>query len=829
MLKSYFKVALRALAKQKGYAAINIFGLSVGLASAILIFLYIHSELSYDSQFPNADNTYRLGVQFIDGEGNIDNGIWVPGGWSSYLRDQMSEVVNASKYWWFGNPASLRRPESDRILLTEEMYWVDKDMHEVMYFPLIKGNKEKALEAPGSMTLSETAARELFGDEDPMDQQITLKHPWATDNQELALTITGVYEDYPENTHFKPKYLVNYHSLKPYFNFGDQSFEEGTESLNNGFFWSYIVAKPETDQKVLEDRLASLIEEQIRNNPSEVEENSEVNPIVVKVTDMHFDEEIPWQNEGGGSMVYIYTFASIAFLIIAIACINYMNLATARSAKRSKEVGLRKSLGSERPQLILQFMLESFVMVLLAFLVGIALVALFLPLFNELAAKRIAFTELFDGTLLMIILGLLVFVSFISGSYPALFLSGFNPVRVLKGKFAFSKGSNILRKVLISVQFGIAIILLISTIIVIRQMEMIQKSKLNKAGDQIVSIRHGGTAPFDRYQTFKNFVLQDPDIEMVTFGNHLPRLDYFGPLDVPFRFPDIDEEEHEWHTFHVDYDFVKTFDLEVIAGRGFEHGNTADSTALVINETACKALGKTPQEMVDQAISTPTMNGYFNYDYDRIRTGKVIGVVKDFPYQSAYHKIEPLALSASPHFIDRILYVKIPDGKFQEKLAHLETVWKQVYPGIGFDYWFVNDEFNRMYTSERRIASLSRNFSGLAIFITCIGLFGLASFIAEQKTKEIGIRKALGASSAQILGLLLLLFLRVLIFASLVAVPLSYYLSDRWLDNFAYQTPMSWFIFILGVGVIMFLTVLTVSYESLKASLANPVKSLRYE
>ncbi|MEQ8573100.1 FtsX-like permease family protein [Fulvivirga sp.] len=831
MLKNYFTVALRAFAKQKVYAVINILGLSVGLAAALLIFLYLHSELTYDRQFERSEDTYILGVKFIDKEGNQYPNTYVPGGWTTYLKENLESVTGGIRTMWMGMPASIHYVPDDRMIMTEDILWVQSNFHEFMYFPVITGNREKALENPTGMAISKSSARDLFGDEDPIGKQVTLRHSFATNNQPLELTVSAVYEDYPQNIHIRPKYIVNYYALRPFQQFPPGvTFEQYEEHMYQGGYQSYILTKPDTDEETLLAGMNTMIDQVFADNPNLAEEfEGTVEPVVRNVQDIHFDKEYAWVTEGGGDITYIYTFASIALLIIIIACINYMNLATARSAKRSKEVGLRKSLGGERQQLVGQFMMESFLMVFLSFLIALLLVVVILPEFNGLASTSIPYSALFSTGILLSMFGLLLFVAFMSGIYPALFLSAMNTIDTLKGKFTFSKGSNILRKSLIGFQFVIAIILLISTVIAVNQMSMMQSSKLNEAGDQILSIRHGGTADYNKYATFKNMLKQDPDLQYVTFGNHLPRLDFFGPLGVPYKFPDVTDEEYEWNTFNVDYDFIKTYGLELIEGRDFQIGNTSDSLSIVINEKACVALGKTPAEMVGTAMSYPKVNGYFNYDYEQPQTGQVVGVVKDFPYQSAYQAIDPLVISPRPHAIDRILYVKLPEGKFQEKIALIEKVWKQVYPGVGLDYWFVNDEFERMYVLERRVSALATNFAGLAIFITCVGLFGLASFTTEQKTKEIGIRKALGASNFQILFLLLKLFLQILIVAALIAIPVSYFLSEWWLQNFVYQTPMTWTLFGGSILAITLLTVITVSFESLKASLSDPVKALRYE
>ncbi|MDV3310555.1 MAG: ABC transporter permease [Cyclobacteriaceae bacterium] len=832
MLRNYLIMAFRTFSKQKLHTTINILGLSVGLASAILIFLYIHSELGFDAVFPKPAQTYRLALRITDAQGNINYDPTMPGGWGKRMKADLAEVTEDFKYLWIGYPTSVREKDTENILLTEELYWVEPDIYKIMYFPMIKGNPETALQDPNSLVLTETAARELFGGAEPMGKEVLIKHPFITGNVEMLVTVTGVVSDYPENTSFRTKYFLNYHGLKPYLNFGPNgSFEQFEDNMTGGPWALYIQTTEGADEEKVRRYLSDLKDEVIAENPQVREQlaGGSVDVILRNVRDIHFDKDVQWVNEGSGDILYVYIFAGVALLIIIVACINYMNLATARSARRSKEIGLRKSLGSVRGQLIMQFMMESFLMVFAAFVMSLVLVAVFLPVFNAIAGKGIVFSDLLHPQLIAMMIGLLLFVALVSGAYPAFFVSGFNTILVLKGRFSFTRGSRTLRTALTGFQFAVALFLLMLTIVVVRQMDLLQGSRLNAGGDQIISIRHGGSADLRRYQAFKNAVMQDPELQQVTLCNHLPRLDYFGPLQTPYKFPEINEEEYNWNTFNVDYDFPATFGLELVAGRFFELGNVSDSTSIILNETAVRSLGKTPDEIVGTTMSAPHVNGYFDYNYERLRNGRVIGVVKDFPYKSAYQAIEPLVIDPTPHSIDRILYVKLPKGKFQEKLAFIEQKWKEVYPGVGLDYWFVSDEFGRMYKAEKRIAGLSRNFAGLAIFITCIGLFGLASFICEQRTKEIGIRKALGATNGQILGLLLLMFLKLLLFAAVVAVPLAYITSGKLLETFVYRVPLNPDTGFIGVGVIALLTIFTVGYESLKASMVNPVNSLRYE
>jgi putative ABC transport system permease protein len=358
-------------------------------------------------------------------------------------------------------------------------------------------------------------------------------------------------------------------------------------------------------------------------------------------------------------------------------------------------------------------------------------------------------------------------------------------------------------------------------------MDHMQSSKLNQAGDQLLSIRYGGTAPQDKFQAFKQSVLQDKDIEHVTMANHLPRLDYFGFIGTTIKFPEIKDEDLNWKQLNVEFDFAKTFQLEFVAGRDFDASSVADSSSVIFNEAAVKALN----QPIEKVIGSSVVETYYNFALRRqdTRSFKVIGIVKDFPYQSMHQAIEPLMLSPKVHFIDRIAYIKLPAGSYQEKIASIEQKWKAIFPGLGFDYWFVNDEFNRMYLAESRVSSLAKAFAVLAILITVLGVFGLASYTAEQKTKEVGIRKVLGAEVSQVIRMFLWVFFKIFVIASVIALPAAYFLAKNWLDGFVYRSPITPEIFLISLSGLLVITLLTVGYETWKAARTNPVNSLRME
>ena len=811
MIKHYLKTAWRNLVAQKTHSLINVLGLAIGLASALLICLFLFDELTYDTIHPEAEQTYRLGLSVTTEDGDQFSSGYVPSAWATQLAENYPEVLASTKLFWVGYPVSIVNEKDDKILLTEEFYWVDSNYQELIYLPLQEGQFESVFATPNSMAISESVARELFGTEQALGRQLIVRHPILGEEQ-LEVLVEGVFKDYPTNSHIRPQYLLNFHILEPIF--GEQFHQQW-----DGFsMQSYIKVSLRADMDKLKAGMNGLLATHVEENAARYD------PFFRKITDLHFDDTVQWVNEGAGDKDYLYIFGSIALLIILIASINYMNLATARSTRRAREIGLRKTVGSSRGQLIGQFFGEALLTSMLAMGLAMLLVAVCLPYFNQISGKAFTVASLVDPRIIAIVGGTLLVTSVLSGIYPALYLSGFRPVEVLKNRLTPGKGPEFFRRVLVVIQFAISVVLIICTGIILMQMNYLQSSKLNKAGEQMVSIRFGGTAPNSRYPVFKQMVSQDPELDNITLANHLPRQEYFGPINWNMRFPGVSETVYNWSLLNVDNNFPETFDLTLLAGNFFDETLIADSATrapFLINEAGMQNLGLDVESVIGVTVNLEVQQ--------RTLTGQVIGVVKDFPYRSMRTAIEPLLVTPWPHPIDRIIYVKLPQDQMAEKIAYLEQQWKKAVPGVGFDYWFVDEEFGRMYANEGRTSKLINVFSLLAILVACLGVYGLASYLADRKSKEIGIRKVLGASVQQISLLLSRTFVGILGISCLVGIPLSLYLMKDWLSNYVYQVAVPWWLFVGAVAGMFIVIALTVGYEIIRAAQVDPVKYLRDE
>ncbi len=820
MFKSYLTVAWRNLARQKLYSTINILGLTVGLSSFLLIFLYLQDELSYDQMHPEYERVYRFSYLRAWDTGEIGAMATSGATWGPRYAERFPEVEAYARLAHSGYPGYVNRENSAEAFMEPKFYWVDPSLLDLLHFPLKLGTKEAAFSQVENVLISESAATKYFGKENPIGQVIEFNHNAGT----AKLTVSGVYFDPPDNTHVKPEFMGSLQRLADLY---IQAWNYNPLAQDaDAFMFTYLkVSDPAVFEKIAEDwrvHLDGVLDPDQNGDP----ENYKTTKFTA-VADMHFEPEMKWELEAPADASYVPMFVLTALLVLIIACINFMNLATARSAKRAREVGLRKTLGSGKRQLIIQFYGESFMIAFVAVVISLGIVALVLPYFNDLTAKSFDRSYLFNLQTLGILLALTVAVGLISGSYPALYLSNFKPMAALRGLSTSGKAAEHIRRGLVIFQFSVSIILIISTLVVYNQLSLIHDSKLGQDKDRILSIRLGGFGLGNGWQTFRDEVANDSRFESVTLGNHLPRLPHFGLVNRTFRFPERDNEEMEWNKFDVDFNFPETFDLEFIAGRNFDAKIRSDSTGVILNESAVARLNIDPQDAIGMTVRDRMWNPQLQQQVDV--DGKVIAVVRDFPYKSVKTTIEPLAMWGTPSRWDRIMYVKMSPGDYQSKIDILEEKWKTINAGFPMENWFMDFEFGRLYENERRMSRIFTLFSGITIFIAILGLFALASYVTEQRKKEIGVRKVLGATTERLMRLLLSHFFILIAVAFVISVPVAWYLMDAWLSGFVYRVSVSlWVIAVAGISVAL-VTLITVGLDTYRAAMSNPVKVLRTE
>ncbi len=819
MLRNFLLIALRNFRRQQGFTLLNITGLAMGLCSVMLIYLFILDETGFDRFHSEAENVYLLGVQGkVFSETEVTSP-YSPGAWVKALTDQYPEVAAVTQLVSPGFPASFRNPAIDRIVLSERFYLTTPSFKDVLYFPLLQGNRETALRDANSLVLSAAAAQRLFGEQNPVGKTVQMKHLYLSPDRYLPLTVTGVMADYPANSHLTPDYLMNVALLRPLMQSANQDWLQNWGG-SDGWFNSYVRLQEGASAQKITRSFNKLIQKHVPTTATR-----SVNAYLLPLPDLHFNQPLRSSYLRSGDVKYLYIFATTAVLVILMASINYVNLATARAQRRGKEIGLRKVLGSNRKQLMAQFLGESLVTTLVAVVVAFFLASLLLPAFNSFAAKHFTLGHLLQGKLLLALLGTTLLVALLSGSYPAMYLSRLQPLLALQSNRFTGRHSDWLRKGLVGLQYSVTLLLVVTTGIMLQQMDFINRSALSEGGHQMLSIRYSGVASLDKYRLFKQLLRQDPELETVTMATHLPYYEFTVTPQEEVTFPELGRQSRQWATLNGDYDFPAAFDLELLAGRSFKAGNSADSNAYLLNESAVKALGIPLEKVVGLSLQTK-LPWQEAKDY---KHGQVIGVVRDFPYQSVHQRISPLMINGRPDRENQIIYVKLPKEKVAEKIAGMEKTWKQVLPGEGFDYWFLSQEYGRVYETENRMAALFKSFSVLSILIACLGLFGLSSYQAERRQKEIGIRKVLGASLPEILRLLLTSFLTLLAVACLVALPVAWLLMHRWLEEFTYRVNIDALVFLTGIGLVLLLTAASVGYETIRAALANPVDTLKQE
>ncbi|MGH7495375.1 MAG: ABC transporter permease [bacterium] len=806
MFKNYLKIALRSLLKYKAYSFINIFGLAVGMASCILILLYVHDELSYDQYHEKSAQIYRVTREWFnsDGSSSLHLGHVAPP-IGPLLKIDFPDLRHVVRIASGGN--SLLRYQ-DKVFQENRFYFADPDIFEVFTLPCIKGDPKAALVDPNGVVITPAMAKKYFGNEDPMGKVLNI-------DGDADLKVTGIMAEIPTNSHFHFDFLGSMKLLEQFF--GEQEFKNW--GSNN--YATYLLFPKNYPIDNFNRAIPAFIG---RHHPEGEKAIPKTTLHLQRLTDIHLHSQLDSEIEANGNIAYVYIFSAIAFFLLLIACINFMNLATARSANRAKEVGLRKVVGAERPQLIKQFLGETIVMALISLFLALVFVEIALPKFNAFAGKELALRSQSMLFITTSLLGIALFVGVLAGSYPAFFLSHFQPVTVLKGQKIGATKSRF-RSTLVVFQFAISILLIIGMGIVYNQLEYCRTKNLGLNKERLVVLAvEQGQEIARRYPDLRNQLLQHPNIASVAASKRVPsgRLLDSSEGSVP------DGDKYEKLNFRianvrVDHSFIETYGMQMAAGRNFSVTFPTDSTeAFILNETAVKKIGwLSPESAIGKAFQ------YGN------RKGRIIGVVKDFNYESLHQPITPVVLYIVPPSFNSISVKIRPDRPedIASTLDFLKQKWQELRPNFPFQYSFLDERYEQLYQSEHRLGQIFGTFSLLAVFIACLGLFGLASYTAEQRTKEIGIRKVLGASANNIVLLLSKEFTRLVIVATLVAWPVAYYAMHRWLQEFAYRINLNQQTgtFLLAAILAFAIALFTVSFQAVKAALGNPIKALRYE
>ncbi len=800
MLKNYLTVALRNLRDHKAYSLINIIGLAVGIACVILISLYVMDELSYDTFNRSYDRIYRVEAD-LKMQGRELNMAVSPAPVGATLVREFPEVI---QYTRVSPTANMLIRYKNNVFNETRFFWADSTLFDVFTMPFIEGNPKTALVHHHSVVLTESLARKYFGSEDPMGKVMNFEDG-------TPYTVTGVIKDCPPNSHFRYEMFASMSSA---------DFVRNNSWLGGGFY-TYILLRKNASAVSLQDKFPALIRKYagpqlyqalgVTYSDWEKKGNSykfHLKPLASIHLHSHLNNELGPNSD----IKYTYIFSVIALFILLIACINFMNLSTARSSVRSREVGVRKVLGSNKTQLVTQFLAESFLLTFISILVAAALVELILPAFNGLSGKHLQ-TGYFNNWLaLPALLATIIIVGLIAGSYPSFFLSSFQPAKVLKGNAAGNKG-NLLRSGLVVFQFAISIVLFISTFVVYSQLKYIQNAKLGFDKDHILVVQRAWALE-NHAEAFKQLLMKNRDIIDASNSTDVPGAAFGQNVFRAENSPDT--QQYLMSLMSSDYNFAKAMGLEVEEGRYFSRQFPSDSLAVVLNESAVRMFG----------LTGPVGKRIFFVGSDKPL--KIIGVVKDFHYESLHERIRPLVitlgLGQTPY-----LPIRFKTSDISGLLGYIKSEWKKFVPGKPFEYYFLDQDIDRLYQAEQKTGEVFTTFSLLAIFIACLGLFGLAAFTAERRTKEIGIRKTLGSSIAGIIFLLSKEFTKWVLIANVIAWPVAYYLMNNWLKDFAYRIEMSLWTFVLSGVLALVVAELTVGFHAMRAATANPVEALRYE
>lgn len=833
MLKNYFNIAIRSLFKRKVYSIINIVGLAVGLSCCVLISLFILDELSYDKFHSKSDRIYRVSREYLNAEGIVDIHVGrIAPPIAPLLKEHFPQIEETVRL--FSTYGSLFLVD-DRSFQEDNAFYAEENIFKVFDFDIIKGSPEEALTKPFSIMLSEEMAKKYFQNEDPIGKVIT----WKLRDEKFSLKVTGIFKNLPLQSHFHPEFLISFKTLENpnIYQSGpdpNDSKSQGKAGLarnwGNNAFVTYLLLPEEKTAKNLENQLDDFIDKTygvFAKKEGWIDGNemkaSDFNHLYLqKLTDIHLYSHLDEELETNGDINTIYIFIVIGVFILLIACVNFINLSTARSALRAKEVGVRKVIGAYRRSLIFQFLSESILITSLAMLLGLGLAEASLPFLNDFIGKEL-YIAYWNPFIVLLLLGFVLIVGLLAGIYPSIYLSSFKPVKVLKGKLFASTKKSSLRTVLVTIQFSISVLLIICTSIIYQQLNFIKNKELGFDQEAIISL------PYDleltnQFDAFRQELLQNTGVVNLSRSNQIPSerlLNSFGSASDVEIYDSITNTDVLLKFVLIDHYFMDTYGIKLAAGRNFlENRPTDDTAAFLLNETAVKQIGWKKAEYAVEKRFT-----YAN------RKGKVVGVMKDVNLESMHEEVKPIVYLMGPFYFYSNISIKLKGENLSQNIAFVEKTWEKFLPDTPFQYEFIDESIAQLYVQEERQGTLFFIFAGLAIFIACLGLFGLASFIAEQKTKEISIRKVLGASIPQILQLMSRNFIILVLVASVVAFPFAYYGMYLWLQDFAYKINLNtnWYIFIISSLIALSIAIFTISTQVLKVATVNPANTLRNE
>ena len=811
MFKNYLKISLRNLLKNKGFSFINLFGLTIGLTCCMLIGLYIWNELSFDRYHKNADRIYRLSREFLnrDGSTQLHLGHLSPP-FGPLLKNDFPDIEEVVRML----QTNVTFRKDDLLYLEDNFFAAEPEVFNLFDIPLISGDPATALNDPFTLLLSESSAKKYFNNENPVNQTIR-------GMGQFDFKITGVFKDFPYNSHFHPDILASFSTLRDTMIYGEEALRT---NWGNNSFSTFIMLPEGYPAENIATRIPAFLDKNMAGYYDQGKPSERTKLYLMPLTDIHLYSHLDSEIEENGDIKRVSVFAIVAMLILLIACINYMNLSTARSANRAREIGVRKVVGATRAEIAWQFLSESFILSLFAALLSVMLAQLLLPFINELLDQQLQVSTYMLAVLPIGLLVIATITGLLAGGYPALFLSAMKPLRILKagGVGGQISGGAGLRKALVVSQFAISIGLIIATTVVYHQLDFMQTKDLGLNKDHVVSAAFYNQLS-DRYESFRNEMLANPAVKDITRSSRTPGgrlLDSYGSAAVQLESDSLENSGVDLKSVTVDHRFIPTYQLEMAAGRNYREDQGADRfESFILNEAATRAIGwRKPEDAVGKRI---TYGG---------RQAHVVGVMKDFHFESLHQGIQPAIFfipSDSSNY--NYLSIKLDGSRIPEGIAHLEKVWKEFTPQFPFEYHFIDEDFGALYEAEQRQGRVFIGFAVLAIIVACLGLFGLTAFMAQQRTKEIGVRKVLGATTVGLVALLSKDFVKLVGLSIIIASPLAYYLMDHWLTDFAYRVNIQWWVFLLAGVLSIAIAFLTISFQSVKAAMANPVDSLRSE